>query len=56
MPIDGHLQPKWSCVCFMAGCGAFPRDQHGVETGLQPPVFQVKKARERLLTCAKRTG
>ncbi|KAM4054711.1 hypothetical protein HRG_005534 [Hirsutella rhossiliensis] len=47
VPVDGHLQPKWSFVCSIAECGSFPRERHGIDAGQQPPAFQGKKNAKR---------
>ncbi|PFH57395.1 hypothetical protein XA68_15128 [Ophiocordyceps unilateralis] len=43
VPIDGHMMPKFRCVCSVAEYGSFPCLGLGVEEGWEAPVFQNKK-------------
>jgi len=44
LPVSGHIQLMWRCVCSTAGFGCFPRRGHGLDDNDQPPAFQSKKA------------
>ncbi|GAO13255.1 uncharacterized protein UV8b_03670 [Ustilaginoidea virens] len=43
LPVDGHFQFRWRCVCTLAPYGVFPRDGFGFAAGQQAPLFQSKK-------------
>jgi hypothetical protein len=43
IPIDGHFQPLWRCVCTVERYGAFPRQGFGYSAGQEAPFFQSKK-------------
>ncbi|KAJ6446405.1 ATP-dependent RNA helicase [Purpureocillium lavendulum] len=43
LPVNGHIQLMWRCVCSTTTYGSFPREGHGVDGNGQPPAFQSKK-------------
>ncbi|KID80009.1 uncharacterized protein G6M90_00g013750 [Metarhizium brunneum] len=43
IPINGHFQPLWRCVCTLQHHGSFPREGFGFSVGEQAPFFQSKK-------------
>ncbi|OAA43071.1 hypothetical protein NOR_04438 [Metarhizium rileyi] len=43
IPIDGHFQPLWRCICTIERYGSFPREGFGFSAGQQAPFFQSKK-------------
>ncbi|KAG8416734.1 hypothetical protein J3458_007296 [Metarhizium acridum] len=43
IPMNGHFQPLWRCVCTVHPHGSFPREGFGFSAGEQAPFFQSKK-------------
>ncbi|UNI14341.1 hypothetical protein JDV02_000978 [Purpureocillium takamizusanense] len=43
LPVNGHIQLMWRCLCTTTAFGSFPRRGHGLDDDEQPPAFQSKK-------------
>ncbi|KAG5922786.1 hypothetical protein E4U42_005264 [Claviceps africana] len=43
MPVDGHFEPRWQCVCTIKSVGKFPRLGYGMSATQPAPWFQSKK-------------
>ncbi|KAG6013163.1 hypothetical protein E4U43_007463 [Claviceps pusilla] len=43
MPVDGHFEPRWQCICTIESVGQFPRLGFGMSATQPAPRFQSKK-------------
>ncbi|KAG5949298.1 hypothetical protein E4U53_005921, partial [Claviceps sorghi] len=43
MPVDGHFEPRWRCICTVESVGEFPCLGYGMSATQPAPWFQSKK-------------
>ncbi|KAG5981298.1 hypothetical protein E4U55_003094 [Claviceps digitariae] len=43
VPVDGHFEPRWQCICTIKSVGKFPRMGYGITATQPAPWFQSKK-------------